>query len=1543
MLIVAWSVIGLYTLCVVLLHVPAVQHFVACKTADTIAEKVGTKVNIGNVSLGFLTRIIIDDVTIDDQRGKQMLKCGRLSAKIDISELLRGEFVISSAQIFSMKADISRSGSDKPLNCQFLIDSLSSGKKSGDSRFSLEISSLIIRNTALSYNKTDETVRPNRFDPNHVNIENLSSHIILHRMSGDTLSLRMKRLSFTETNSRLKVNDISFAAHLGKTSADVKNFNLQTDCSDISIDVTAKKSGSRFTALSLQSHHSALSANDIAAFIPQLRGLDKTFFIDADIKADTNHIDMKELLVKSSGRSLSLAMTGTCRTVTDIFSSMPARLSQVPDWHLALNSLDMDAAFIHDILKAFGTDAALLRNLGRIRLDAALSSRRNIIRGDAQLITAAGGIYAEVACRDNKLGMRLATRGPLNLGQIIGTTYTGRVDATLDAEAAFDEEGGNLHSVNARIAVPDLSMNNRDFSDIKAELNSTKAKTTLTATIDDRNLNARIDLEASNLLTILNKGINGNATFSVTDIKDVTARGEINHINPWALNITDKYGPAASFSFHTSASVGSLSSPLDNLHLNIGNLFMQNTKEPFFCHNIDAVSTVQPDGRRLTSVTSDFCDIKAEGYFSWKSLGQTLSNVITDKTPHLLATPSRRHTTDNISIEAEIRSTSFLRSLADINIHNGSPIMLKAYVNGASNAASVSFSAPALQLSGTKLNNSDIHLYTRCDTLLLDARTTRQDDKARNMSLSLAASASHNSLNTSLRWATDNRSDFRGVLNCNSIFSKSPDGERTAHISVQPSEMYIQDTLWHIRPSRIMIGQKDITVDNFLIEHDKQHIAIDGRLRQNASDSLVLNLSDINVAYIMNLINFHSVDFAGDASGTAVVKKPFSKLQAEARLTVSNFLFEQGRMGTLSVSAGWDNQSGQINLEGQCLDPDVIPENGEEKDRTYPGTAATTPRKNWGVTDVKGYVSIKKNYIDLDIKARNTRAEFLQTFCSSFLDSVAVHTTGDLRLWGDLSEISLTGTAVANGKVFVTPLGTAYTLRDDTVSLVHNDIRFARCKVYDSNGNYGIVNGAIHHQYLSRMTYDINVQAEHLHCYEQPIGYGESFGGHVIGSGTCKITGRPGEIVFDIEAYPEKGSEIVYNISSPETLQNQEFITWRTTARETDILQDRENDGRTADRQDGTGSLLTDGMPAEDNGTDVVSRKTETAATTTADDDFTTNIHLNFLIHASTANTLRLIMDERTGDYITLRGNGTMRANYYNKGGMQIYGNYNVEQGEYKMTIQKVITKSFEFMPGGKIAFGGDPYDATVNLQAQYVVPSVPLSDLSIGNSFSKNNVRVNCLMNITGTAEHPVVDFDLALPQASPDVQQMITSVMDSEQRRTQQVLYLLSVGRFYAGDNTANGNYSQASLAMQSFLSGTVSQQLNNIISDVVLKSNNWNFGANISPGDEGMMNAEYEGIISGSMFNNRLLVNGQFGYRDNTNATTSFIGDFDIRYLLFPNGNLQVKVYNQTSDRYFTKSNLNTQGFGIIFKHDFTNFLPGFMRRKKYMEPKKTTDTR
>ena len=115
--------------------------------------------------------------------------------------------------------------------------------------------------------------------------------------------------------------------------------------------------------------------------------------------------------------------------------------------------------------------------------------------------------------------------------------------------------------------------------------------------------------------------------------------------------------------------------------------------------------------------------------------------------------------------------------------------------------------------------------------------------------------------------------------------------------------------------------------------------------------------------------------------------------------------------------------------------------------------------------------------------------------------------------------------------------------------------------------------------------------------------------------------------------------------------------------------------------------------------------------------------------------------------------------------------------------------------------------------------------------------------------------------------------------------------------------------------------------------MRSDNWSFGANISTGNEGFSNAEYEGLLNGRLFNNRLLINGEFGYRDNaTTDNASFIGDFDIRYLFTPNGNLAIRFYNQNNDRYFTRNSLNTQGVGLIIKKDFTRLSELFGKPKK-----------
>ena len=136
-----------------------------------------------------------------------------------------------------------------------------------------------------------------------------------------------------------------------------------------------------------------------------------------------------------------------------------------------------------------------------------------------------------------------------------------------------------------------------------------------------------------------------------------------------------------------------------------------------------------------------------------------------------------------------------------------------------------------------------------------------------------------------------------------------------------------------------------------------------------------------------------------------------------------------------------------------------------------------------------------------------------------------------------------------------------------------------------------------------------------------------------------------------------------------------------------------------------------------------------------------------------------------------------------------------------------------------------------------------------------------------------------------------------------------------------------------MESLLTSTISNQINNLLSNII-QSDNWNIASNIRTnnaltGDINTWeNMEIGGILKGRLLNNKLLINGNFSYRDNPMYASNFIGDFDVRYLL--SNNLSVKGYNKTNDRYFTKTALTTQGIGLLFQHDFSSLLPKRQRK-------------
>lgn len=316
-----------------------------------------------------------------------------------------------------------------------------------------------------------------------------------------------------------------------------------------------------------------------------------------------------------------------------------------------------------------------------------------------------------------------------------------------------------------------------------------------------------------------------------------------------------------------------------------------------------------------------------------------------------------------------------------------------------------------------------------------------------------------------------------------------------------------------------------------------------------------------------------------------------------------------------------------------------------------------------------------------------------------------------------------------------------------------------------------------------------------------------------------------------------------------------------------------------------------------------------------------TDIRLNLLIDATPDATMKIIMDPVAGDYISGKGTGNIRTEFYNKGDVKMFGSYRISQGVYKFSLQEVIRKDFIIKDGSTITFNGLPLDATLDIQASYLVNSASLNDLvpDASNYVNQTSIKVNCLMALTGQLTSPDIKMSLELPNERDEVQALVRNYIPTDEQMNLQILYLLGIGKFYTPENVdATGN----SNMMSSVLSSTLSGQLNNALSQII-DSNNWNFGTNFSTGEKGWTDMEFETMLSGQLLNNRLLINGNFGYRDNPMANTNFVGDFQAEWLVNRSGDIRLKAYNETNDRYYTKTNLTTQGIGIIFKKDFNKW--------------------
>ena len=642
------------------------------------------------------------------------------------------------------------------------------------------------------------------------------------------------------------------------------------------------------------------------------------------------------------------------------------------------------------------------------------------------------------------------------------------------------------------------------------------------------------------------------------------------------------------------------------------------------------------------------------------------------------------------------------------------------------------------------------------------------------------------------------------------------------------------------------------------------------------------------MGYVFDIANISDdVNFEGDATGTAYASGVFKKPVMNTRLFVKNFSLNQGRLGDLNVYGAWDNEKRGIYLDASIQD------------------ISPSPSRVIGMI----YPLKPESGLDLNIDAHELNLKFLEFYMKSIAQDIKGRGTGKVHFYGKFKGLNLDGAVMTDASMKFDILNTHFAVRD-TIHLAPTGLKFNNMHIADMEGHSGTLNGYLRFQHFKNINYRFEIQANNMLLMNTKESTDMPFFGTVYATGNALLAGNAIQgLDVNLAMTTNRNTVFTYingNVASAASTQFIKFVD-KTPRRN---IQD-------SIRVNSYFEQMQQKRQADE-------------------EEHQTDIRLNILVDATPDATMKIIMDPIAGDYISAKGTGNIRTEFYNKGDVKMFGNYRISQGIYKFSLQEVIRKDFIIKDGSTITFNGAPLDANMDIQASYTVNSASLNDLNpdVSSIAQQTNVRVNCIMNLSGILLRPTIKLGIELPNERDEIQTLVRNYISTEEQMNMQILYLLGIGKFYTEDAARNN---QNSNVMSSVLSSTLSGQLNNALSQV-FETNNWNIGTNLSTGDKGWTDMEVEGILSGQLLNNRLLVNGNFGYRDNPMANTNFIGDFEAEWLINRSGDIRLKAYNETNDRYYTKTNLTTQGVGIMYKKDFNKWSDLFFWNKWKLRSKR-----
>ena len=1459
--------------------------------AEELSDLLNTRVTIGRINIGLLNRIIIDDVLLDDQDEQEMLKVTRLSAKFDIMPFFKGKISISSVQLFGFNINLQKKTPDSPPNFKFVLDAFASNdtvKK--DNSLDLRINSILIRRGRMAYHVLSEEETPGKFNAKHIHLQNIIANISLKALSKDSINLGIKRLSLDEKVSGFSLKKMSLKLVANSRQTSIDNFAIELPETSLKLDTIhliydSLKAFDRFTEqvrFSFRTLPSQITLKDISPFLPALSHFKEPISLDMEVKGTVNQLTCSHLEITADNRQFRLKGDVALQDLSHpqdayVFGTLSELTATTRGVGFLVRNLSHDYNGVPPVLE----------RLGNVSFRGEVSGYFTDIVTYGQLHTDLGGVNMDLKLSSDKSKGLFAYSGAVKttdykLGKLLANEQLGEITFNLDVHGRH---------VTDRLPVVELKglIASVDYSRYRYE------NITLDGEYKQGGFNGKVALDDPNGSIYLNGDVNVSSRIPTFNFQAI-----INKLRPHDLNLTSKY-PDTEFSLKLRANFtgGSVDEMIGEI--NVDSLEFMSPEKQYFMNNMNIRASKQNNENQLR-LTSEFLTASVEGKFQYHTLPASILNIMPKYVPSLILPPKKPiETHNNFQFDIHIYNTDILSTIFDIPLTVYTHSTLKGYFNDPLQRLRVEGYFPRLQYKNNFIESGMILCENPSNHIRARVRLTNLKKKGA-VNLSLDAQAKDDNISTTLNWGNSAAVTYSGQLAAVAKFLRT-EGEKPllkAMVEVKPTDIILNDTLWQIHPSQVVVDSGKVDVNNFYFSHQDRYVRINGRLSDNPQDSVKVDLKDINMGYVFDIASISDdVNFEGDATGTAYASGVFKKPVMNTRLFIKNFSLNQGRLGDLNIYGEWDNENRGIRLDASIKD------------------IFTTPSRVTGII----HPLKPESGLDLNIEANELNLKFLEHYMKSIANDIKGRATGKVHFYGKFKGLNLDGAVMTDASMNFDILNTHFAIKD-TILLAPTGLTFNNIHISDMEGHSGRMNGYLHFQHFKNLNYRFEIQANNMLVMNTKESTDMPFYGTVYGTGNALLTGNAIQgLDVNVAMTTNRNSIFTYINGSVASATSNQFIKFvDKTPRRT----------------------IQDSIQIISYYEQLQQKRQE------AEEEQKTDIRLNILVDATPDATMKIIMDPVAGDYISGKGTGNIRTEFYNKGDVKMFGSYQINQGVYKFSLQEVIRKDFVIKNGSTITFNGAPLDANLDIQASYTVNSASLNDLIPEESSSiiqQPNVKVNCIMNLSGILVRPTIKLGIELPNERDEVQTLVRNYISTEEQMNMQILYLLGIGKFYTEDARNNQN----SNVMSSVLSSTLSGQLNNALSQV-FETNNWNIGTNLSTGDKGWTDMEVEGILSGQLLNNRLLINGNFGYRDNPMANTNFVGDFEAEWLINRSGDIRLKAYNETNDRYYTKTNLTTQGVGIMYKKDFNKWSDLFFwnkwklrnKRKQKEKSKQQTDS-